>query len=114
MMRLGAIVTIILVSACSPRTEAPAQQTASQSASDEVRCGTLDAIGYRCDGGKTFSVRYDPDTMCAVLWSSEHSYVLPRRGDVNTNGDVTFRAEGNTATLTGAAGGPHTNCGLEL
>lgn len=80
--------------------------------------GTIDAIGYTCDGGRNFSVRYEPDTYCAIVFAGEHTLVMPevstRRGPANSNGVAVLRraSRGATATLTGTPDGDYLNCRL--
>jgi|CXWL01.1.fsa_nt_gi hypothetical protein len=65
-------------------------------------------LNWRCDGGKSFSLRYAAGA--AEVFAAGQTHALPRT-DQNTysNGAVTY-SETNGATLTGAPGGPYENC----
>lgn len=79
-------------------------------------CGTTQTGGprtdWRCDGGAAFSVRFSGDS--AEVFAGGQLYSLPAAqsgsGTRYSNGAVEYREHQGRATLTGAHGGPYTNC----
>ena len=75
----------------------------------------LDAIHFACNEGRRFTVHYEEESWCAVVFAGGEAYVLPQTvasPALNTDGHVEFRPVRDRATLTGAAGGPYDNCRL--
>ncbi len=70
-------------------------------------------IDWSCDGGAAFSLRYDRRG-AADVFAGGQTYVLPPvqsgSGARYSDGAVEYWERQGGATLTGAAGGPYTNC----
>lgn len=70
--------------------------------------GEGERLGWRCDGGKGFSLRYAAGA--AEVYAAGQTHRLAQTGDgVYSNGAVTY-SETDGASLTGAYGGPYENC----
>jgi membrane-bound inhibitor of C-type lysozyme len=68
-------------------------------------------VRWRCDGGASFGVSFT--TTGARVAAGGENYALPHvqgSGARYSNGSVQYWERGGSATLTGARGGPYTNC----
>jgi hypothetical protein len=74
--------------------------------------GTGERFDWRCDGGAAFSVRFRGES--AEVFAGGQVYNLPAAqtgsGARYSNGSVEYREHQGQATLSGAHGGPYTNC----
>jgi len=72
----------------------------------------IDAIGFQCSDGRTFSVRHDMTDACVVVFVGERTLMLPRNaeGDAFTDGTATFTQNVDRGTLTGVGDTPYENC----
>jgi membrane-bound inhibitor of C-type lysozyme len=72
-----------------------------------------DRMDWRCSGGAAFSARIKTDAT-AEVFAGGQLYRLPHveaaSGAKYSNGAVEYWEHGGGATLTGAPGGPYTNC----
>ena len=70
-------------------------------------------MDWRCDGGAAFSARIKSGGT-AEVFAGGQVYSLPHTqsgsGARYTNGTVEYWERGGEATLTGAHGGPYSNC----
>lgn len=70
-------------------------------------------MDWRCDGGAAFSARIAGGGR-AEVFAGGQQYSLPHvegaSGARYGNGSVEYWERGGLATLTGARGGPYTNC----
>ena len=106
-----ALAAAMLVTACAQ--SANLAPDSGQVASDALPCeSTLDAIGLACTDGLEFSVRYDPESQCAVLFLYDNTLVLPYdpTTGANTNGAITLEHNGSSATLSRITSGAASQC----
>lgn len=61
---------------------------------------------WRCDGGAAYSVRIT-SSGAAEVFAGGRVYTLPASGGRYSDGQVSYSDDG---VLTGAHGGPYTNC----
>jgi len=70
-------------------------------------------MDWRCDGGAAFSARIS-GRGTAEVFAAGRTYSLPHvqagSGAKYSNGSVEYWERGGEATLSGAHGGPYTNC----
>ncbi len=77
-------------------------------------CATppTERLDWGCDGGAAFSVRFNGES--AEVFAGGQLYNLPQTqsgsGIRYSNGAVEYSEHQGQATLSGAAGGPYTNC----
>jgi hypothetical protein len=64
---------------------------------------------WRCEGGKSFSLREVAGTV-EVYASGETNRLTPAGEDRYSNGTVTYTVDRGRASLTGIQGGPYENC----
>jgi membrane-bound inhibitor of C-type lysozyme len=83
-----------------------------------VACSTPQSTGgprmdWRCDSGAAFSARIKTDGV-AEVFAGGQVYNLPHvqaaSGARYSNGGVEYWERGGEATLSGAQGGPYSNC----
>lgn len=70
----------------------------------------LTLVFFRCDNNAAFTVQNYQNGSVRVTTSSGTRYDLSGRDGAYANDAVRYTRQGDTATLTGAAGGPYTNC----
>lgn len=71
---------------------------------------TGERIEWRCASGENFSIRIDEAARKAVVTTGFRTYRLDQTEQGYSDGRVTYFEQGGLAALTGARGGPYTNC----
>lgn len=108
-----AIAILVSVGACDDHSALPPPAIETAATTEATPCeASIDAIGWQCADGHTFSARHDMNDACVVAFEGEHSYVLRRTADggAYSHGTVTLTQSGDFASLTGTETGPHENC----
>lgn len=115
-MRLALFASVVLVSlalaACDDHDALPPPAVETTDVEVPPCEAAIDAIGWQCADGHSFSARHDLNDACVVVFEGEHTYVLPRNADgsAHTNEVVTLTQSDEFASLTGTSTGPHENC----
>jgi hypothetical protein len=110
----ASVLAAAVANGCADRTVEQAAPVSAKVTTPSPCEAAIDAIGFRCSDGRTFSVRHDLNSACVVVFIDDDTFVLPRDAahDVFTNGAVTLEQAGSTATLTGASATPLEYCSL--
>lgn len=109
-MKLFWIAPALVLAACaSTDGEMSAAGSAGARAEAETGIEGLTITFFRCDNGAAFTAQNYRNNSVRVTTRNDR-YDLQRRGAGFSAGGVSYVRSGDRATLTGAAGGPYTNC----
>jgi hypothetical protein len=108
-MKALPLAAALLLAACAT----PESGTGSAGATADPNAGSgvegLAIRFFRCDDNAFTVQNYRGRSVRVTTGDGTHYDLQPRDG-AYTDGAVTYARQGNSATLTGAAGGPYNNC----